>query len=152
MTTKTSRKRRSVSGFFQNDHRELDALLGKVRFEPTKDDRERFGEFRKRLERHIRWEEEHLFPDVGRREPWIEGGPIRVMKEEHRQIKEFLAQADDSLAAGASAEAREAVEDMKRVLIGHNQKEETILYPACDRIMGAEQSDELVGRLEMGKI
>lgn len=151
MTTKT-KHRRSVSGYFENDHRELETLLGQVRFEPTKEDCERFGTFRKRLERHIRWEEELLFPDVGRREPWIEGGPIRVMKEEHVRIKELLAEADSALNAGDGGSSRNKVEDMKRILVEHNQKEEGILYPTCDRIMGAEFSESLISRLETEKI
>ena len=69
----------AISAFFENDHREIDAILERTAFDSPNAIVD-FSEFDARLERHIRWEEELLFPAVAAKAPPLEMGPIRVMK------------------------------------------------------------------------
>jgi hypothetical protein len=67
----------SITEFFEKDHREIDAIFEKLTFLDAKADCSAFDEFDRRLERHIRWEEELLFPAIGAVNPMIEQGPPR---------------------------------------------------------------------------
>ena len=127
-----------ISTFFEQDHRELDALLEGVPFGSPREALAKFKEFDRRLERHIHWEEGVLFPAVARKAPELEFGPIRVMKMEHQQIREDKAGALKALREGDGERARKCTEAMVGVLSDHNAKEERILYPACDSLLSEE--------------
>lgn len=107
-----------------------------------------FGEFDRGLRRHIRFEEEILFPEFEERAGLPpHAGPTAVMRAEHREIEAVL----EALCAvvglpGASAETLR--EDLKRILGWHNEKEENILYPGADKLLTDEESDALVRRIQ----
>lgn len=127
----------TISAFFENDHREIDAILERTAFASPSALAD-FSEFDARLERHIRWEEELLFPAVAAKAPPLEMGPIRVMKMEHVAIRQHKAAALAALKAGDGAAAKAHSEAMLQVLTGHNRKEEAVLYPACDQMLASE--------------
>ena len=130
-----------ISEFFQKDHDEIDALLAAVDFDRAKEALPLFAEFDRRLERHIVWEEDILFPAAARLAPPLAHGPIAVMLEEHKLIRKDKRDALEALRAGDGLGAKRAVAVMLEVLGGHNMKEERILYPTCDRVLaGAEAS------------
>ena len=128
----------SISLFFERDHREIDSIYDRVRFQNAKDDLPLFQEFSKRLDRHIQWEEKILFPAVAKRNPQLEMGPIRIMKMEHEAIRDSKAKALTALNAADVQLASEHCETMIAILKQHNMKEEHILYPACDQTLDAE--------------
>src|SRR5690348_904548 len=88
---------RTISRFFQGDHDRLDALLQSFQtlkrhnFSKAK---EAFMQFKSGLERHIRWEEEILFPLWEDKTGMSDGGPTFVMRQEHRRIEEQLRAID----------------------------------------------------------
>ena len=127
----------AISAFFENDHREIDAILERTAFGSPSAVAD-FSDFDARLERHIRWEEEILFPAVTAKAPPLAMGPIRVMKLEHRAIREHKAAALAALKAGDAGSAKAHSEAMLQVLAGHNRKEEAVLYPACDQMLASE--------------
>ncbi len=95
------------------------------------------------LELHIAFEEGELFPAF-EEASGLRGGPTEVMCAEHAEMRELLA------ALGA-AEPRidpqgccAELEQLRTILQEHNVKEETVLYPACDQLLGA-RSDLLAG-------
>jgi uncharacterized protein (DUF2249 family)/hemerythrin superfamily protein len=104
-------------------------------------------EFVHGLRRHIRFEEEILFPAFEERAGVPPAaGPTAVMRVEHRQIEGLL----DTIAA-----ALEGAEDalpvrarLHRVLGEHNMKEERVLYPATDQALDEEGRDALVRRIQ----
>lgn len=139
-----------ISSFFEQDHREIDAILSEVPFESSKEAVTTFEEFDRRLERHIHWEEEILFPAVAQRAPELKLGPIRVMKMEHEDIRKNKAAALKALREGDGKLAKSHAEAMLRVLKDHNLKEEQILYPACDQLLSPGETkavlDQVRGR------
>lgn len=136
----------TISAFFENDHREIDAILERTAFDSPNAIVD-FSEFDARLERHIRWEEELLFPAVAAKAPPLEMGPIRVMKMEHVAIRQHKAAALAALKAGDGASAKSHSDAMVQVLTSHNHKEEHVLYPACDQMLAAE-AQELLAKLK----
>lgn len=109
-----------------------------------------YAVFAQGLKRHIRFEEELLFPAFEARTglpPTM--GPTAVMRSEHRDIVSLL----ESIASDIGAPRPAADLDHKRsafheVLGGHNDKEEQILYPGTDRALSPAESDDLVARIQ----
>ncbi len=85
--------------------------------------------------RHIAWEEQILFPLFEDLTGMKDMGPTAVMREEHRQIEAALeaihAKVEHRDLDSAPQEAA-----LMEVLKFHNDKEETILYPAIDHMVG----------------
>ena len=97
------------------------------------------------LPRHIYLEEEFLFP------PLRDAGfiaPIVVMLREHGELWQTMAaieSADDSVAPGRC-------KWLLAQLDKHNSKEEPILYPHADEVLGAPASEELKTFLARGRM
>lgn len=115
---------RGVAEFLQADHRRLDSLF----------EQGRFSEFRVGLDRHIRIEEEILFPVFDERAGMP--GPTQVMRHEHTEIRRLLP--------ALPASGRE----LRHVLAQHNVKEESILYPTCDNVVEAAERETLVQEMQ----
>lgn len=153
------RKRRSpefrtVSEYLEGDHRRLDEILKDVRAKANDGDftgaAREFGEFFCGLNYHIEREERVLFPTFEQVTGMSEGGPTAVMRSEHAELRGVL----EKTAAALEARDEKAFMDAQAVLIGilrpHNEKEEQVLYPACDRAAGGERErDELVRNMQV---
>jgi hemerythrin-like domain-containing protein len=101
--------------------------------------------FAARLVRHIRLEEEQLFPAF-ERHTGMTDGPTEVMRLEHADIRALL---DELGAAGAAADAAEFLglaETLNVLLQQHNLKEEQVLYALLDEALQGE-ADELLSEL-----
>ncbi len=100
------------------------------------------------LKRHIRFEEDVLFPRF-EQEAGLDPscGPTAVMRFEHGELLLLL----ESTAA-AIGQPDSAVVSLRRrfheVIGEHNEKEELILYPGIDHVVGPEESDALVARFQ----
>jgi regulator of cell morphogenesis and NO signaling len=74
-------------------------------------------------------------------------GPTAVMRTEQRQIEELLARIEDHMA-----DPDAYVDPLRRrlhaILGDHNFKEEQVLYPTNDQVMGEREADELVARIQ----
>lgn len=136
-----------ISTFFENDHREIDALLAEVPFHDSPRAVAGFEAFDRRLERHIDWEEEILFPAVCEKGTCLEHSPIRVMKMEHVEIRSKKAAALAALRSGDGTAARRNIDAMLAVLKGHNMKEEQVLYPACDELLNDAERLAILARV-----
>lgn len=102
------------------------------------------------LEAHFLAEEEILFPAF-EQVSGMSAGPTAVMRLEHGQMRELLQVLDQTLAAKDDEAFAGAAETLLILLQQHNQKEENILYPLCDRLLDAASlSDALRQRLEAG--
>lgn len=141
----------SVMNYLAWDHDRLDALE-KQAFEARgrgalEEAVALFRDFTGGLRRHIGLEEELLFPEFERltgSSP--QAGPTAVMRHEHRQIEGFLATLERTIGApGGEAEAARG--SLHHVLLDHNEKEEQVLYPTTDRLLGAAERRTLVERL-----
>lgn len=99
--------------------------------------REAFQRFQAAMALHFRKEEEHLFPTFEH----VSGnamGPTRVMRLEHQQMRETLAEMEEALRDGDLEQFLGQAETLLILVQQHNIKEEQILYPMCDRVFGVE--------------
>jgi regulator of cell morphogenesis and NO signaling len=106
-----------------------------------------WSEFTVGLRRHIRFEEELLFPAFEKGfgvSP--EAGPTAVMCAEHREIERLIGAIGRALAGEETALPLRA--QLHRVLGEHNLKEERMLYPATDQALDPEERDALVVRIQ----
>jgi iron-sulfur cluster repair protein YtfE (RIC family) len=143
---------RGINEALSWDHDRLDALEAEAFRKRAEGDfesaRETFTVFASGLRRHIGFEEEVLFPAFEESAGMPPGaGPTEVMRQEHREIEDLIAKIEVRIA-----EKDAPVDDWRRslhhVLGEHNFKEEEILYPGTDQLLGPEQADDLVARIQ----
>ena len=88
------------------------------------------------LEQHIAFEEQELFPAF-EEVSGMHAGPTEVMRMEHIEMRDLL----DALGAAQPRidpeGCRAELEHLRALLQEHNVKEEAVLYPACDQLLGA---------------
>ena len=93
--------------------------------------------FGRDLECHFAAEEEILFPAfegaTGMRE-----GPTQMMRYEHSQARNLLAQMVAAAVAEDGDDCAGAAETLLILMQQHNAKEEHILYPMCDAALDAD--------------
>lgn len=134
------------------DHDRLDALdvdaFASLEAGDVPGARATFAAFARGLERHIRFEEEILFPSVEARAGFSpQAGPTAVMRADHVEIRACLTGITTTLdGGGAGATGIRA--RLASILSGHNMKEEQILYPLADRVLGPVEADALVGSVQ----
>lgn len=140
----------SATAYMSWDHDRLDAILADTAVMVDDGELERadhtFQEFDEGLRRHIRLEEEILFPTFERC-TGIMHGPTEVMRAEHVDILKALDMLRDALDRGDQFRFHEGRRMMSAVMTGHNDKEERVLYPATDRALTAEQRLALAAQL-----
>jgi iron-sulfur cluster repair protein YtfE (RIC family) len=92
------------------------------------------------MDAHFSTEEQVLFPAFASA-TGMSGGPVAVMRMEHAQMRDLMAQ----MMAAAAAHDRNAyigaAETLLILMQQHNMKEENILYPMCDDSLGASGLD-----------
>jgi iron-sulfur cluster repair protein YtfE (RIC family) len=151
MVTHTSPlKFESLTRYLSWDHDRLDGLLG----EATKhveagrlgEARVIFSAFHDGLERHIRIEEELLFPLFESR-TGMKHGPTAAMRAEHRAIEREIARMAHALEVGDASEYATGLSNVHGILGPHNVKEEQVLYPTTDDLLGPDEQREFVDRL-----
>lgn len=100
------------------------------------------------LRRHIRFEEELLFPAFEAKAGFpAEMGPTAVMRDEHREILQDLDRIEQAIGDGA-APVESLRHGLHLVLGNHNLKEEHVVYPMTDQALGELESDGLVARIQ----
>jgi regulator of cell morphogenesis and NO signaling len=143
--------RREVTEALSWDHDRLDALDGRTFDRLGLGDaagaRASWAEFTVGLRRHIRFEEDLLFPAFeGKAGFPPDAGPTAVMRLEHREIERLVDAVGSALAEGKEPTALRA--ELHRVLGEHNLKEEQVLYPGTDRCLDPAERDALVARIQ----
>jgi len=137
---------RSVTEYFESDHRRLDAIYDRFQDEFRAGEWEAaeadFREFRLGLKRHIKAEEEILFPTFEEKTGMVDAGPTFVMRMEHKDIQDYLDRVLEGAEAKDPARTKDAAALLTGILADHNMKEEHILYPESDSFLnGTERSD-----------
>ena len=130
----------SVAEFLAAEHRQCDDEFAAAEQAAYAADltacRLRFQQFQTAMERHFSKEEDALFPAF-ERATGNTMGPTRVMRLEHQQIRDALAEMSNALANSDLEEYLGQAETLLILTQQHNIKEEQILYPMCDDILGA---------------
>lgn len=140
----------SVVDMLSEDHRRCDAAFAEAEAAAGRGDMPRcavlFGSFRSALLRHLRMEEDVLFPEF-ESATGSSAGPTAMMRSEHLMMRELL----DTMRGAAAAHDADGflgAADMLMTLVQqHNMKEEGILYPMCDQVL-ASQWDSLRERMQ----
>ena len=100
------------------------------------------------LEIHFGSEEEILFPAF-ETATGMTSGPTEVMRGEHRQMRDLLAQMQGALVSRDGETFSGAAETLLILMQQHNMKEENILYPMCDNALASSAvGDSLAQRLK----
>ena len=107
--------------------------------------RRHFLLFERRLNRHIHFEEEILFPAFESRTASPHGA-TRAMRSEHREVRMMLERAARSLY-GPPDGAEHACRELHEVLERHDFKEEAAFYDVLDRLLEPAESAALVARI-----
>ena len=140
----------TISDYLSWDHDRLDALLGSARNWVEEGNWVQvwrvYAEFERGLNRHIRLEEEVLFPVFEERTG--NTGPTTVMREEHKRIHGVLAVLRAAADRADAAGFRSGVAALDAVLPAHNEKEEQVLYPTADRVLLDRERAALAARLQ----
>jgi len=141
----------SVTSYLGWDHHRIGVLLraaddavGENRFaDATRD----YDRFERGLLRHLRIEEELLFPVFEARSGMV-GGPTSVMRDEHRLVRRALGLMRSGVDAGDASVFRDGLRFFQSVMPDHNAKEEHILYPTLDGLLTGAERAALVARLQ----
>jgi len=145
--------KRGVAEFLQTDHKRLDNIFNgflKAAQEKRWDEASKgFREFRIGLKRHIRAEEDILFPLFEKKTGMTEGGPTAVMKMEHKDIQELLDKILQLTDAKDDVQVPTAANRIVNILADHNMKEEHILYPESDEFLSEAEKSDVVKKAQL---
>jgi hemerythrin-like domain-containing protein len=140
----------TISGYLTWDHQRIDGMLRAVTFLVDDGDLEnaalQFADYEAALKKHIRIEEEILFPLFVERTGMSEG-PTRVMIAEHKVILEALAMMHEALERGRGGDYYDGKELLDNTMPEHDVKEERILYPAIDAALSPSERVRVVAHL-----
>jgi iron-sulfur cluster repair protein YtfE (RIC family) len=132
----------TILEFLGSDHRACDDLFASAEEAAAKNDwnsaRDLFTRFQAAMAHHLAMEEDVLFPAFEAR-TGMNMGPTQVMRMEHKQMRDLLK---DMAAAAAESDAAAYLglsETLNMLMQQHNLKEENILYPMSDQVLGAER-------------
>lgn len=148
-----SQTTRTITEYLHNDHKRLDAILEMVDKQAKAEDYPSavccYAEFSCGLTHHIDREEHVLFPVFEKATGMTQSGPTVVMRAEHAEIRHALAQLAQALENKDATGYEAARGSLMGVLAPHNVKEEDILYPTCDNLVGGDRDrSDLVNRIQ----
>ena len=140
----------TIMDFLGNDHRACDDLFASAEVAVAQKNwdsaRSLFERFQTAMAHHLAMEEEVLFPAFEAR-TGMRTGPTEVMRMEHAQMRGLLQEmagavtnADESRYLGLS-------ETLNMLMQQHNLKEENMLYPMSDQVLGDER-DSLIRAMQ----
>jgi hemerythrin-like domain-containing protein len=139
----------TIASVFGADHQRLRAVWERfstgVRACDKQAIRANFAEFETGLRKHIRAEEEALFPAFDAASGMGGRGPTAVMRAEHREFLQILDAIARLAAAGDCAGLARMMEtgDPSPAFNSHDAKEEGVLYPMADRILSGPQKQQI---------
>ncbi|MBM4181720.1 MAG: hemerythrin domain-containing protein [Betaproteobacteria bacterium] len=140
----------TLGTYLTHDHHACDDLFAAAENAVAAGDwphaQQEFERFDAGMRRHFSMEEDVLFPAFEAR-TGMSGGPTFVMREEHRQMNNLLAEMVAALARRDSQAYLGQSETLLMLMRQHNMKEENILYPMSDQALADRQS-ELLAAME----
>jgi len=144
----------------EEDHRRLDDIgeeMCKLAESDPRGARELAGVFVDGTERHLRIEDELLFPAYAAHGQSAIGALIAQMKREHQAMSHYLRRLLESaerLVHAVAGSVAAAVRDLQTsynglawILADHNEREEGSLFPLLDRATAPEARTDMVRRI-----
>jgi iron-sulfur cluster repair protein YtfE (RIC family) len=131
----------SISDFMSKNHRECDHLFAAAeesvangKWDKAKSE---FDAFQAETGRHLAMEEDVFFPAFDAK-TGMQGGPTFVMRSEHEQIRELIADMAQAIVDKDSDSYLGTSETLMVLMQQHNMKEEQMLYRMMDQALGLE--------------
>lgn len=141
----------SVVELLTSDHRNCDTFLVEIEADAARKSWTSLGQkmvaFQDKIKAHFQAEEDVLFPAM-ERAAGQSLAPVMVMRSEHQQILGLLEELTDALAKQDSDTCLGVSETLMILIQQHNMKEEQILYPMADSLLGPEGS-EIVAKMKV---
>lgn len=143
----------TLAGYMQTDHLRLDAIMSRYKKAlgagQWSEALSHFKEFDLGLRRHIKVEEELLFPAFEAKTGMKDAGPTMVMKMEHEEIRDILTRVLEATGAEDTDAAKEASDALINYLGDHNMKEEHVLYPELDACLNDAEVVESIKKAQV---
>jgi len=137
----------SITAYMQRDHVLIDGILERAAGAAAAPDfaalERETGLFLQRLALHIEMEERLLFPAFEERTGMGGGGPSAQMRAEHELMQGIFLQMRAAVDAKDAAAWQRASQALLEVLAPHNLKEEQMMYPMLDQVMGGDGANLL---------
>ena len=142
----------SLKEFFTLDHRRCDEKWAEVEAAVQAGDveleKEKWRTFQSQMLRHLRMEEEVMFPAFEQASGMTHGGPTFVMRSEHEQMRGLIEQMGTAADGDDYEELVELGDTLLMLIQQHNQKEEQMLYPMAERALTADWAKILAKLIE----
>jgi iron-sulfur cluster repair protein YtfE (RIC family) len=133
----------TILEFLGSDHRACDDLFASAEAAAAQKNwdsaRSLFGQFQAAMAHHLAMEEDVLFPAFESR-TGMSSGPTQVMRMEHVQMRDLMQEMAKAVAAGNQDSYLGLSETLNMLMQQHNLKEENMLYPMSDRVLGADSA------------
>ncbi|MHB1353964.1 MAG: hemerythrin domain-containing protein [Thiobacillus sp.] len=140
----------TIVDFLGADHRACDDLFASAEAAAAQKNwdsaRALFTRFHDAMEHHLTMEEEVLFPAFEAR-TGMAAGPTQVMRSEHVQMRGLMTDMANAVAASNRDGYLGLSETLNMLMQQHNLKEENMLYPMSDQVLGSER-DGLIRTME----
>ena len=141
----------SILNFMTQDHRHCDdsyaAAEEKVAAGRWDEAGQSWTIFCNALETHLKREEGFLFPAFETQTGNTQG-PTAMMRMEHEQMRSLVAEMDEAITARNADSFLGLAETLMILTQQHNMKEEQILYPMIDQVLG--DPDRLIKQMQEG--
>jgi hemerythrin-like domain-containing protein len=143
-------KMSTILAFLGSDHRACDDLFASAEAAVAQKNwdsaRSLFERFQAAMAHHLAMEEDVLFPAFEAR-TGMSGGPTQVMRMEHQQMRGLLSDMGRAMGEANQASYLGLSETLNMLMQQHNLKEENMLYPMSDQVLGGER-DGLIRSME----
>jgi len=141
-----------VTAYLSRDHIRLGVLMdgasAAMAAGRLAEARAAFRAFQEVLVRHLRLEDQLVFPLFEVRTGLLGGGPTGVMRDEHRDIRSALERMDAALRSEDPAAFAQGLAFLQASLSDHTAKEERVIYPMLDGLLSEKERRLFVERLE----
>lgn len=143
----------SINHTYTEDHGRLHQLFQRFQSLKTTNRSEAksvFNQFKSELERHIRWEEQILFPWFDHKYADLKFSPIPVLNREHDQILVYLDDIARKLARD-DFDTKLAEDSIQMVIDMHNEQEEGEFFPALDKVLTEQERTHILDAMSKCK-
>jgi iron-sulfur cluster repair protein YtfE (RIC family) len=130
----------TISQYLTADHRHCDALMDAAERDAAAhrwdDAAESIHQFARCLGLHLAREEQVLFPAI-EGVTGTDTGPTRMMRVEHESMLDLVSELQEAVGDRDGERLRGGIDTLLILLQQHNLKEERILYPLAEQLLGA---------------
>lgn len=132
----------TILDFLGGDHSVCDDLFASAETAAAQKNwdsaRSLFERFQTAMAHHLAMEEDVLFPTFEAR-TGMRAGPTQIMRMEHAQMRSLLQDMASAVEACNQDGYLGLSETLNMLMQQHNLKEENMLYPMADQVLGGER-------------